>query len=462
MKENWVRTKRNELGVSQYKMAKCIGVTFSQLSAWEMGKVLPTPEDQKKIEYFFEHFADLVEKGVVKIKKQIVKRSFALSSSDSSDVEALFEKTAEKTPVFYSGALDEKAPTAITLFSGVGGMSLGFVKAGYRVLGHVELEDSARKIYSRNFPDSACLGKDIREVTDQDVLDWKSKFGPVDVLAGGPPCQGFSLAGKRNVFDSRNELYNEFARVAGILQPKCVLLENVRTFLSMQSKDGGLVKDDLIRRFHQAGYTMVYRSVNAKNYGAPQSRERVIFVGVRNDLIKNRKPTLPEPTHSDELDSNQLALISAKPLKTFRDAVGDLDKLESGQASKSDKWHFAVKHPDHVIKMFIGIPEGKSAHENPDPKLRPTSGYNTTYKRLVWDEPSSTISTNFSMISGSRNVHPRDIRSLTIREAMRCQTFPDNFDLVGSLGAIRKGIGNAVPPVLAEAFARHIREKLLQ
>src|SRR5206468_2232727 len=117
-----------------------------------------------------------------------------------------------------------------------------------------------------------------------------------------------------------------------------------------------------------------------------------------------------------------------------------------GEASPTDPWHWAVSHPAHVIAMLRDVPEGQSAHDNLDSTLRPRSGYNTTYKRLRWDEPSSTIGTTFGMISASRNVHPQYTRSLTVREAMRCQTLPDDFQLFGSLGDIRRMIGNAVPP----------------
>ncbi len=195
--------------------------------------------------------------------------------------------------------------------------------------------------------------------------------------------------------------------------------------------------------------------MNAAEYGVPQSRERVIFIGTRKTKKDLQGKLFPEITHSDSDKATNL-----KPFKTFRDATADLEKIESGEKSSKDDWHFAITHPDHVIEMLRHTPEGKSAHENPDPKLRPTSGFNTTYKRLRWDEPSSTISTNFSMISGSRNVHPSNTRALTVREAMRCQTFPDNFALSGKLGDLRRGIGNAVPPELAKVLGKHLRNLL--
>jgi DNA (cytosine-5)-methyltransferase 1 len=460
MVQNWIREKRKAIGVSQYKMAKYLGVTFQELSSWEIEKDFPSDSQRDAINNFFENFSTIVANGSIKLRKQISQRSYRLSGQKNKRKNHYELEDGTPAPIFTSQQDGERKEKAITLFSGIGGMSLGLVRAGYQVVGHVEIDDSARKIYKANFPDSECLGTDVRAVSDDALRDWKNKFGEISVIAGGPPCQGFSLAGKRDVLDPRNELYGDFVRIANILKPKSIILENVRMFLSMTSKYGGLIKDDLIKRFDDAGYRLAYAPVNAKNYGVPQSRERVIFIGIRKDLLGSKDISLPLPTHADA-DEGQLWFASKpRPINTFRDAVRGLEPLESGEASQTDHWHFAIEHPDHVINMLRDVPEGKSAHDNPNPKLRPTSGYNTTYKRLCWNEPSSTISTNFSMISGSRNVHPKNTRSLTIREAMRCQTFPDNFLLCGSLGDIRKGIGNAVPPLLAEVMALHIKNYL--
>ena len=133
--------------------------------------------------------------------------------------------------------------------------------------------------------------------------------------------------------------------------------------------------------------------------------------------------------------------------------------LESGEKS-NDPLHWSISHPQHVIDWLKDVPEGCSAHDNPDPNMRPTSGFNTTYKRIKWDEPCSTISTNFSMISGARNVHPTSTRSLTIREAARAQSFPDEFAFFGGWGDVRKVIGNAVPPMLAYVIAEAIKKQL--
>lgn len=219
----------------------------------------------------------------------------------------------------------------------------------------------------------------------------------------------------------------------------------------MKNSDGKLFIDCILEAFSKAGYHVIRNEINASDYGVPQSRERVILIGIRNDI--NKRFDFPIGEYGDE---NQL--FSYKKRLTFRDATGDLQPLESGEKS-SDPLHWSIVHPDHVIKWLKDVPEGCSAHENKDPEMRPPSGFNTTYKRIMWDEPCSTISTNFSMISGCRNVHPTSTRSLTIREATRAQSFPDEFVFTGKWGDIRKAIGNAVPPVLAAVLAKAIFEQ---
>ncbi|MCC7197471.1 DNA (cytosine-5-)-methyltransferase [Candidatus Peregrinibacteria bacterium] len=456
MNKNWIRKTRIDKNISQFKMAKALGITSQKLSAWELDKETPSSDELLQIYHFFDQPNLFFQKKGISLKKKTFNRNANIPKKKGVQNEVL-EKFYNSHK--YPQITTDKNMKAVMLFSGIGGMSLGFHLAGYNVVGHVEYNKSANKIYSLNFPESYSLGLDIKKVTDEQLDLFKKEQGEITVLAGGPPCQGFSLAGKRNVFDPRNELFKEFARFAKILKPKVIVLENVKMLLTMQTKDGGLVRDYLSEEFRKSGYELIYKDINAKEFGIPQSRERVLFIGLRSDLIKKHNLLFPESTHSNS--SSNLFNQNLSPLNTFRNATRDLEQLESGEYSMSDPWHFAVHHPEHVIKMLRDVPEGKSAHENKDEKLRPTSGYNTTYKRIKWDEPSSTISTNFSMISGSRNVHPKNTRSLTIREAMRCQTFPDYFKLTGSLGEIRKGIGNAVPPKLAEFLANYIKTNLL-
>lgn len=354
-------------------------------------------------------------------------------------------------------ANSSNGPKAVSLFSGCGGLTAGFTYAGFNVVSHVEIDAAARAVYQQNFPASRELGTDIRGVDDLQLEGLAREHGPIDVVFGGPPCQGFSLTGKRDVFDPRNQLYREFARVVKSLSPQVFVLENVRLITSMKTPDGSLLIEDLYEVFSRLGYSLTHAELNAMSFGVPQSRERAIFLGVK---AGTKKPSLPAPTHK-EADTASLFGNAKKPLLTVRDAFEGLEHLESGDASSDDPLHFAVNHPTHVIEMLRDVPEGKSAHENPDPSKRPTSGYNTTYKRMRWDEPASTVATTFGMISGSRNVHPVATRSLTIREATRCQTFADDFVFFGSLGDVRTMIGNAVPPRFGMALALHVKSLLL-
>lgn len=232
-------------------------------------------------------------------------------------------------------------------------------------------------------------------------------------------------------------------------------MENVRLLTSMKDSEGNLFIDKIMESFENIGYTVTINQINAQDYGVPQSRERVFLIGIN----KKTGIDFSFPTISNSSEKRITVNGLTEPYVTFRDATGELALLESGEHSL-DPLHWSISHPEHVIKWLKPVPEGHSAHENEDPALRPPSGFNTTYKRIVWAEPCSTISTNFSMISGCRNVHPTSTRSLTIREAARAQSFPDEFVFFGKWGDVRKTIGNAVPPLLSYAIAKAIYEQL--
>lgn len=451
-----IRLHRQQFGLSQAKFAELTGVPQHLISAFELGKSqLPA------------NLIDVVSEAL----------------SRTPDVKALtgrakrYEKHAYSTPPVlparvaraaatagnagYGSVLNDMAAahggakssglSAVSLFSGCGGFSLGFSAAGFAVKGYVEIGDNLRRIYRANFPQSAELGSDITAVNDAALAQIAQRMGHVDVIVGGPPCQGFSLAGKRDVDDPRNELFRHYLRFVDALRPKIAFLENVRLLTSMKSVNGVLVKDLIAREFKRHGYRIEAFEVNAKDYGVPQHRERIAFVATRDDL--GLRPSIPAPSHGQASD-----LFSALDAsRSFADACSDLPYIESGGAS-DDALHTAVHHPDHVVKWLWDVTEGMSAHDNTEANMRPPSGYNTTYKRQVWLEPASTVQTTFGMISGCRNVHPIATRALTVREAARIQSFPDQYQFTGSLGDMRTGIGNAVPPLLARALAQHAAE----
>ena len=461
-----LRLLRQRRKLSQAKLALLLDVPQAHLSQWELEKIPVSDGIADRVHSLLGNLADTEVERLRKKRYQFheyvvgnngTKRT---TTHSQSAIEANREYVAQLTKLEAGRhSVHADAPRVIALFAGCGGLSLGFSWAGFRVQGCVELQPDFRAIYKQNFPETRELGSDITRISDDEVAQWAASFGPIDVLFGGPPCQGFSLTGKRDRFDPRNQLFRDFVRVAKILRPRAVLLENVRLLTSMKSKDGNWVTDEIGEAFREFGYQMVHKELDAQDYGVPQHRERVFFVGVRSDL--GLRPSLPLPTHGKS-NNGDLFASGLHPLRTFRVATCDLDALESGEKSDRDQWHEAVAHPKHVIEWLKDVPEGVSAHDNPDPAMRPPSGYNTTYKRLCWDEPASTVSTTFGMISGCRNVHPTNTRSLTVREALRCQSFPDTFKLTGTLGAIRTSIGNAVPPLLGHALASHLKQILLR
>lgn len=454
----YLRNHRQQLGLSQARLAELCGISQHIISAFELEKSQPTPE---VVEAIFGALSDDSRvRELVERRKRYQNHAY---SRVTHDPERTQRAAATKGNLKYREELDQLARdhtaaksnhSALSLFSGCGGFSLGFSAASFQVRGFLERDEELRAIYKLNFPDCVELGGDITQLKDVDLDRLPDRIGPIEAVIGGPPCQGFSLSGKRQVDDPRNSLFRHYLRFVDALSPQVAVMENVRLLTSMKNEAGKLVKDDICVEFQRRGYSVGCFEVNAKNYGVPQHRERVLFVALRDDL--QHQPQLPEWTHADQ--ANDL-FADFRPCRSFGDACSDLPFLESGEQS-ADPLHEAVKHPQHVIDWLWDVPEGMSAHDNEDPRLRPPSGYNTTYKRQVWREPASTVQTTFGMISGCRNVHPVATRSLTIREAARIQSFPDSYRFVGSLGAIRTGIGNAVPPLMAYRIGQFIADVL--
>lgn len=453
-----LRAQRQELGLSQAKLSEISGVPQHLLSSFELGK---SSLDMSHYEAVRRVLADIDQvASVSKREKRYRQHSYA-SRPVLAERKANAGRSAGNAEYcqvlahLYTSHLRQntKKLTALSLFSGCGGFSLGFSSAGFDIKGFVELEAPLREIYKANFPDSFEVGSDITLISDAALSASRQVIGDIDVIVGGPPCQGFSLSGKRNVDDPRNQLFRHYLRFVNSFKPKIAILENVRLLTSMRNQEGVYVSTDICNEFRRHGYRIELFEINAKNFGVPQHRERVIFFAVRNDLAV--RPSLPTPRYGvgNDLFSNSVAC------RTFADACSDLEYIESGGKS-NDPLHRAVAHPEHVIDWLWDVREGVSAHHNADPSKRPPSGYNTTYKRQVWNEPGATVQTTFGMISGCRNVHPIATRSLTGREAARLQSFPDNYKFAGTLGAIRTGIGNAVPPLLAQALALHARDLL--
>ena len=454
-----LRRKRVHFKLSQAKFAELTGVPQHAISSFELGKVDLSPKNIELIEHLFRNHLDSV-KQVAGRRKRYRTHEYRVVRTDRERADQCKQTEGNRQYTRLLTELEKRRDhhlggrTAISLFSGCGGLSLGFAWAGFNIKGYVEKDEGLRRIYRANFPSSMECGTDITEVSSAQLNQLSRKIGHIDAMIGGPPCQGFSLSGKRDVRDPRNTLFRHYFRFVHHFRPKVAIMENVRLLTSMRNSQGDLVRDDIVREFLRHGYKVRVFEVNAKDFGVPQHRERVFFVAALESLPFT--PSFPPPTHGAALD----LFGSLAPYRTFADACSDLEYLESGQKSQSDPHHTAVSHPSHTIEWLWDVKQGRSAHDNEDPNMRPPSGYNTTYKRQIWNEPGATVQTTFGMISGCRNVHPVATRSLTVREASRLQSFPDSYKFSGSVGTIRTGIGNAVPPLLAFEFGNHVNSQL--
>lgn len=347
------------------------------------------------------------------------------------------------------------------LFAGVGGLTYGFSKIPeFRIVAANEIDRDIARAYSLNHRDVKMINRDINELTEECLRDILGDTR-IDIVVGGPPCQSYSTLGKRRL-DDRANLFLQYKRVLGILQPRAFVFENVTGILSMNRK--ALFKE-VQREFSELGYQLKYQVLNAVDYGVPQQRERVILVGFRGE----NGFEYPTPTHGE----------GRKPYVTLRDALGDLPVLRSGQtgvdydgAADNEflKWvranageklteHSAPKNGKHLIRIMETLQDGQSKDDLPE-EIRPRSGYGNTYAKLWWDRPSTTITRNFACPSSSRCIHPRDSRAMTIREGARLQSFPDDYLFYGSSGKKRLEIGNAVPPLLSMAIAEKMLEAM--
>ncbi len=452
-----LRKQRIEVGLSQSKLADITGIQQARLSAFELQKQELTTQEKEIIE---KSLGALDKSKIESLKKKRYRTHIKDGSTIASRSRRSYSKTlrneeylsilSELETKFSS---DKKSNLkAMSFFAGCGGLCYGIKAAGFNIVATNELQEAYKKIYIKNFSGLEFLSNDITEIKDNEIKKIIEKQGSIDLMIGGPPCQGFSLAGKRDVHDTRNTLFQNYLHLASIIKPKVILMENVRLLTSMKDPSGEYVSKRILDTFKSIGYNCAFFTVNAKNYGVPQDRERVIFVGLREDL--KASPSIPIANYGFKKD----LFSDEKPFFSFGDAVSDLEFIESGENCTSDEYHKAVNHPEHVIKWLLDVPEGKSAHENTDKELRPPSGYNTTYKRQVWNEPAGTVATTYGMISGCRNVHPVATRALTTREALRLQSFPDSFKVIGKMGDIRTTIGNAVPPLLGYALGEYIKE----
>ena len=341
---------------------------------------------------------------------------------------------------------------AADLFSGVGGLSQGFISAGFNIAFAIEFDKEISVAYAKNHPGTEMINADIREVNPDEL---KKRHPHVDLIMGGPPCQGFSQKGKRlNLNDPRNFLFQQFVRFVESYKPKYFVLENVPNIITTAN---GYFKNQIIESFSRLGYTVRCGILSASEFGIPQDRHRAIFIGV----LGNRAIDLPTPPHKRVTiqeaiyDLPFIASGEGTEIAAYdKKATSDYQSMMRGSSKKLYN-HVATKHSDLALKRLSLIPKGAGREVLPA-EHRTKSIYSGTWCRLLEDGIAPTITTRFDTPSSGRFTHPILNRCLTVREAARIQSFPDSFKFYGNKTSQMKQVGNAVPPLLAYAIAQQI------
>ena len=398
----------------------------------------------------------------------------------------------------------------IDLFGVPGGMSLGFKMAGFKPLAVLDVFEDGLKTFESNFPEVPQKNIVNADASSRDIVEkfrekTSLKTGDVDVIIGGPPCQGFSNMGRvkiahlvkkghrigrstnpRFIDDPRNNLYKTFIKFVKYYKPKAVVMENVQ---GMRSYRDGWVEKQIKSDLRDAGYDNVKSEIlNAVNFGTPQSRRRIFFIATRNGDVEIR---LPSPTHLDESAINKTNKKKIKPFVTVGEAMGDLPHLPLPEPRKKmrdvimpytsqnllpyqklmregsngivhnhiTRWHRPID-----VKIFSIMKQGERWHNIPS-EYRKKVGYNDAvfedkWKKLSNNKPSWTVVSHLQK-DGYMYIHPNEHRTISVREAARLQSFPDSFVFAGSRSTQFKQVGNAVPPLLARAVGKEVKKALL-
>lgn len=372
--------------------------------------------------------------------------------------------------------VNQPQPTAIDLFCGAGGLSAGFMQAGFDVLAANDFDEYAASTYRLNNPYVRFLPGPIEGITAENILTVTCLlYGQLDVLVGGPPCQAFSVYNhRRGMHDRRSGLFRDYLRIVNGLKPRFVVIENVT---GITSTDEGRAFDEIKKGLNLIGYYVESRVLKAEEYGVPQERRRLFFVGARD----TRRLEWPKPAHTAEHEK-LTKLVGLKPLVTVAEAIGDLPPLGSGEGVDETGYnseacseyqrllrtgseqlfnHVAPQLAPVNLERIRHIPQGGSWRDLPygllpaGMKRARRTDHTKRYGRLHPEQQASTILTKCDLHWGAF-IHPEQNRTITVREAARFQSFPDSFRFLGSRGEQYKQVGNAVPPLLARTVAEAV------
>ncbi len=346
---------------------------------------------------------------------------------------------------------------AIDVFAGGGGLTVGMKRAGFKVVASVEVERNAHSTYCANHPEVHNLKQDVTTVSGFDLTDLVG-CSQIDLLAGCPPCQGFtSLTSKYKRQDTRNILVLEMARLAEEIRPRAIMMENVPGL----AKKGKSLCNELEERLQNMGYICTQGILQVADYGVPQKRRRLVFLAGLGFKIN-----LPKPTHSS---ARQKGLST---WQTVRDTIGHMkepirfsEAKKRGGAEKSD-WHVIRTLSPQNIRRIALVEAGKNWSSIPE-DLRPQchrgkyQGFPNVYGRMEWDQPSPAITSGCTTFSMGRFGHPEKNRTISVREAALLQTFPEDYRFdTPHMGHVCNIIGNALPCNFAEIVSHQCRKAL--
>jgi DNA (cytosine-5)-methyltransferase 1 len=388
----------------------------------------------------------------------------------------------------------------IDTFAGAGGFSLGFEMAGCTIVGAIEIDKWAYETFEYNHPNAKVVCADMIKLSNQSILKIFGEDSP-DIVLGGPPCQGFSICNKNNSDpkDPRNSLFKEFLRVGKVLNPKVMIMENVPNLLKAKTTHNEKVIDIICFELENMGFFVDYDILEATDYGIPQIRKRLFVIASKKRLDS----PFPKTTHTVDTVKNDLFSNRLKPCPTLWDAISDLPDIEARQGSEEQPYtmaakteyqkmlrngnttlynHKAMNHSKRVVERFASMSYGDSISDVPE-HLKPYKRnskeiakkiYDQNNRRMPPNKPCHTIPASFY----ANFVHPFKNRNFTAREGARIQSFPDHFVFKGKPTVIshkllaREGrinekylcqynqIGNAVPPLLANAIAENILRQI--
>ncbi len=347
----------------------------------------------------------------------------------------------------------QKELNAIDLFAGVGGLSLGFEMAGIKVILANEYDKNIAMSYKKNFGEKKLIIEDITKLDIETIF--QTIRNKIDIVIGGPPCQGFSQKGQRkSINDPRNFLFRYYFDVVSFIRPKYFVMENVPNLLTTEK---GFFKQELESMFSQLGYSLFSEILNAADYGVPQNRRRAFIIGkLGNKAISFSKNKIKKVTAWEAI--SDLAFLDSGEgefEQEYRfDCKTDYQKILRMNSNKLYN-HVATNHSKIAIKRMSMVPEGGGRNNLPKSELT-KSIYSGTWGRIIKDDVSVTITTRFDTPSSGRFTHPILNRAITVREAARLQSFPDTFIFYGTKTSQLKQVGNAVPPLLAKEIGKII------